>query len=80
MIADIELRDALVSEWHDWRSREIGTGGRATVAEAVRFCAYLARRKSRLLDLCPGGDPWRHVQSVLLEAGAIAAIDPRNPL
>ena len=75
-----QLRDALVEQWDEWRAGALSTGSKATVADAIRFCAHLTRRRSRLLNDCPGGDPWRHVQTVLLDAGAVVAIDPRGAL
>jgi hypothetical protein len=72
-----DLRDALLKEWEGWRVQSLPAGTRATVAEAIRFCAHLTRRKSGLLNHCPGGDPWQHVRTVLLDAGAVVMPDPR---
>jgi len=79
-MTDSETREELIEEWHIWRARHVAVRHKATVADAIRFCAHLTRREYPVLNRCPGGDPWQYVRTVLLEAGAVSAIDPRAPL
>jgi hypothetical protein len=69
---DRELQAAVFAQWHEWREREVPYQIKATVADAIRFCAFLARKRSDLLNRCPPGDPWQHVKDCLLKPGLVA--------
>jgi hypothetical protein len=71
MTLDHETRDAVIADWHAWRARELPYQRKATVADAIRFCGFLARKRSDLLNRCPPGDPWQHVKDCLLEPGLV---------
>jgi hypothetical protein len=74
-MTDDDFRRAIIEQWHDWRARAIPAGRRTTIADAIRFCAHLSRKKSALLDRCPGRDPWQHIGAVLLDAGVVVRPD-----
>jgi hypothetical protein len=78
MSAELPVQDAVVAQWEAWRQREISRGRQASIADAIRFCGYLARKRSKLLDRCPPGDAWQHIKDWLIKRGLVAA-PPKTP-